>query len=304
MTSTVCIKRTNYDTLYENLAEIVMSCGRMDVGSYSKMIIKINLCDFRLPETGVVTHPAFLDSLLNYIRDDLGDIDVYVVESDASRSRPDNIFRWLGFQRILERWGAVYLNLSKTSTIRKGIEGFYFKEMDVPQVFDGSYFISLAKMKTHSDVKLSCALKNQFGCLPYPRKVRFHPHLDEVIVDCNLAMRPDFCIVDGIIAHGGVYGPTEGIPIHAGVVVAGKDPVSVDAVCSTIMRVRPSSVRYLNMAAKIGVGSLKYELAGDPIQAIDADFEIGLRERILADGAERATQVVKALGSLRRPKRR
>lgn len=304
MNSAICLRKVQYDRLRQAFPEIVESCGGMNIGSRDKVVVKINLCDFRLPETGVVTHPEFLDVVLSYIRDALGALSVYVVESDASRSRPDNLIQWLGFPQILQRWGATYVNLSKTSTVRKAINGLYFEEMDVPNVFRDSYFISLAKMKTHCDVKLSCVLKNQFGCMPYPRKVRFHPHLDEAIVDCNLAMPPDFCIADGIIAHGGVYGPTMGVPVRAGVVVAGKDPVSVDAVCCRLMGIKPSSVRYLSMAAKAGLGSPEYELMGDPIGAIDADFEIGLNERILVDGFGRVTRAAKALGSLGRRRRK
>ncbi len=43
-------------------------------------------------------------------------------------------------------------------------------------------------------------------------KKKFHTNLDDVIVDSNLAMKPDFCIVDGIVAMGGTKGPNDGVP--------------------------------------------------------------------------------------------
>ncbi len=87
--------------------------------------------------------------------------------------------------------------------------------MDVPTILDGSnYFISMAKLKTAMVTKITCCLKNQFGCIPYWRKKDYHKKLDDIIVDSNIAMKPDFCIVDGITAMGGTKGPNDGVPIN------------------------------------------------------------------------------------------
>jgi len=108
-------------------------------------------------------------------------------------------------------------------------------------LFEDSYFITMAKMKTHSLTKISCALKNQYGCLMEKRKIKFHRFLDDAIMDANLAMRPDFCLVDGIVGLGTARGPVWGIPINARSIVAGSDPVAVDCVCAKIMGLIPSS---------------------------------------------------------------
>ena len=47
-----------------------------------------------------------------------------------------------------------------------------------------------------------------------------------------------FAIVDGIVGMEG-NGPIQGTPKHAGVLVAGRDPVAVDATCCRIMRIDP-----------------------------------------------------------------
>jgi uncharacterized protein (DUF362 family) len=254
-------------------------CEGLDIKNSRRIVIKINLCDFRLPETGAITHPLFLDALLRYIRERFDDIDVYVVESDATVGQPDLLIQWFGFLQVLKRWNASWCNLTKQKTVRRQINGFYFKEIDVPEIFNDSYFITLAKMKTHFDVKISCALKNQFGCIPYFRKVKYHPHIHDVIVDANLAMRPDFCIVDGIVSMGGVYGPILGVPIIANVIVVGKDPVAVDAVCAKLIGFRPIFIKYLRKAAGAGVGSLKYKIVGGNIKDLKIDFEVGFGKR-------------------------
>jgi uncharacterized protein (DUF362 family) len=176
-------------------------------------VIKINLCDFRLPETGAVTHPIFLDATLNYLRSNFKDLNIFVVESDASSARPDLLIKWLGFEDTLKKNSAKYVNLSKIESFKKPIHGRHFKEMNVPAVIaDADYFISMAKLKTAMLTKITCCLKNQFGCIPYSRKIKFHNKLDDIIVDSNLSMKPNFCIVDGIIAMGGTKGPNDGVP--------------------------------------------------------------------------------------------
>ena len=57
-----------------------------------------------------------------------------------------------------------------------------------------------------------------------------------------------FTIVDGIVGMEG-NGPIQGVPKHAGVLVAGTDPVAVDATCCRIMRIDPARIGYLRLAA-------------------------------------------------------
>jgi len=282
----VAIVRSDYDSASANIARAVDLCGGLDIGGSESIVIKVNLCDFRTPETGAVTHPVFLYAFLKYLREKFGDVKIYVVESDATVARPDLFVEWFGLLPILKKWGAKWVNLSKCRRFVKRIKGSYFQEIEVPEVFEGSFFITLPKMKTSSITKISCALKNQFGCLHYPNKISFHPMIDDVIVDANLAMHPSLCIVDGIIAMGGSQGPTFGIPIHARTIVAGKDPVAVDAVCANIMNFNPRFIKHIQKAAAFGVGSMRYTLVGEEIDEVRTDFRWSTTECLLIEMAQ------------------
>jgi len=76
--------------------------------------------------------------------------------------------------------------------------------------------------------------------------------LNEIITDVNQVMRPDFCFVDGIISLGGPQGPSFGIPIASEVIVTGKDPVAVDAVCAKIMGLNPMFISHIRKARAQG----------------------------------------------------
>ena len=270
----VGITKSNYNSVHEQIKLAIKHGGGLDLKNGDNVILKINLCDFRLPETGAVTHPIFLDAMLGYLRSNFRDLNLLVVESDATNARPDLLVKWLGFEGVLKKNRAEYINLSKIETVRKQIKGRYFKEIDVPTIFDGSnFFISMAKLKTAMLTKITCCLKNQFGCIPYPKKIKFHSDLDDVIVDANLAMKPDFCIVDGIVGMGGTKGPNDGVPINYGAIISGKDPVAVDSVCAKILGFTPFFVGHIRKSQASSVGKMSYELAGESLIQVAKNSE-------------------------------
>lgn len=278
--STVYAIVSDYSTIFDNLTAQIKP-DSLDVGN-KHIIIKVNLCDARPPETGAITHPAFLNAVLRYLRESCGyDQEIFVVESDGSRVLADLYVKWFGLLPIIVKWNAKWLNLSKCETVTKKVDGLYFDEIKVPIIFDDSYFITLPKMKTHILTKVTCGLKNQHGCLHTSRRDRFHSRIDDVIVDENLVMRPDFCMADGIISMGGCQGPAMGVPIYSRIVLVGQDVVAVDAVCAKVMGFRPSSVGHIRKASQKGIGSLRYECVGVDLGELDIDFRWSRVEKLM-----------------------
>lgn len=266
--------RAEYAQLNPAFSKIFEHIGLNLLDEARRIVIKINLCDYKPPETGATTHPRFLEGFLQWMDSKSIHSDVCVVESDASQARPDLISRWLGIDQIIQRYGARWVNLSKDTWSRKRIRGLRFHSLKVPDtIAQSDVLISMAKMKTHSLTTISCSLKNQFGCIMFPRKVKFHRFLDEAVVDACTAMKPDIAIVDGIIGMGGPKGPIDGVPIHAGLVLAGTDPVAVDSACAKFMGLNPRRIRHLRMAEFSGLGSMSFELVGDGVATDIPSFE-------------------------------
>ena len=262
MENIVSITKTNgYDNIHSQIETSMNRLGKLDISG--RVLIKINLCDLRAPSSGAISHPLFLDGLLGYLRRNYQDLDIVVIESDATVGRPDIILKWFGFDKILEKWNAHWYNLSKHPTIKRKINGYYFDEIEISEIFDRyNYFISVPKLKTHSLTQITASLKNQFGCLPYWRKAKYHKNLDAVIADANLVMRPDLCIVDGILALGG-GGAIYGVPLKSNLIISGTDPVSVDCACAKIIGYNPKRIGHIKRAERFGIGTSKYVLNGD-----------------------------------------
>lgn len=268
--SIVSAVQSQYDDVYPNLERAIALASPLGIMSGKTIVIKINLCDARTAETGTITHPLFLDAVLHYLRENFESLKIYVVESDATMALADEFIKWFGFIPILEKWNAEFVNLSKIGIINKKIDGRYLKEVPVPEIFERSdFFITIPKPKTNAIATITCCLKNQFGCLPMVEKDIYHPHLDDVIADVNSAIRPDLCLVDGIIAMGGSLGPAFGVPIPLRAIICSKDPVATDAFCAKLMGFNPWFVGHIRKSASSGLGSMKYTLKGDVIKKVN-----------------------------------
>ncbi len=261
MDNQVDVSRTNgYGDVFSKISSAVDRIGNISLSEGDRVLIKINICGFRAPSTGAITHPLVLEAVLRYLRNNFNGLEIIVIESDATDSKPDVTMKWFGYDKVLEAWDAKWHNLSKNAVVKKYINGLHFKEMEVPKIFDScDFFITLPKLKTHSLTRITASLKNQFGCIPFKRKVKFHTVLDDVIVDANLAMRPDLCIVEGIISMvGGVA--LYGTPKNTNTLIVGRNPVSVDAVCARILGYSPKRIGHIQKAKKAGLGDDKYRL--------------------------------------------
>jgi uncharacterized protein (DUF362 family) len=229
------------------------------------------MCSARTAETGAITHPLLLDALLHYLRKHYEGLKISVVESDATVVHADLFIKWLGYLPILERWNAHWVNLSKEPIIRQKIAGLRMKEVPVPRILEEAFLITVPKLKTNLLTGLTCCLKNQFGCLPMIDKSIYHPHIDDVIVDLQQAMRPQFCIVDAIIAMGGVGGPGAGVPLPLKTILCGSDPVAVDALGARLLGFNPWLVGHIRKASFRKIGSIRYRVIGDPLPKVDAE---------------------------------
>jgi len=264
MNNLVSINRTDgYNDLVPTISSAIENIGGLDLSNGDKVLIKPNLCNFRAPSSGAITNPLFLDALFYYLRREFNNLDITVIESDATSSKPDITLNWFGFDEILKKWNVKWYNLSQNPKFYKKINGYYFNEIEISEIFnDFDYFITVPKLKTHSLSKITVSLKNQFGCIPYKQKVKYHKNINDVIADANLAMRPDLCIVDGIISMvGGVA--IYGTPIKSNLLIAGKDPVGVDSVCAKILGYNPLKISHIKKSKNLGVGTNKYKLVGN-----------------------------------------
>lgn len=217
-----------------------------------KIIIKPNLCYYWDYSTGQTTDPRFVAALIDLLRERVSDnLEISIVESDASAVQCDYAFKFLGYEKMAQDKKVRLVNLSKEKSRPAKVEVngriFSFK---LPRIIEEADLrINVPKMKYHPLTKVSCALKNIYGCNPFPRKFKYHSRLNQIIVALNKIMQIDLCILDGLIVFGGSS-------CRLNLVMSSVDPVALDSTACKIMGVNPKSVSHLLLAYKERVGNI------------------------------------------------
>lgn len=227
------------------------------------VIIKPNLCYYWDYTTGQTTDPRLIAELIRLIREKVSeDVNIFIVESDASAMICKYTFKMLGYEKLAEKYNVKLVNLSndESSPADVTVKGKTFRLM-VPKIIrEADVRINVPKIKyTTEGIDLTCALKNIFGCNPDPKKFKHHRMLSETIVALNKLMKFDLCIVDGNIVSGAH-------PRKIELIMASQDPVALDTAAAEIAGLKPKKIEYLQLAEKEGLGKALYISRGEPIE--------------------------------------
>jgi uncharacterized protein (DUF362 family) len=144
-----------------------------------------------------------------------------------------------------------------------------------------SLIISVPKLKLHRLATVTLGIKNMMGALASKGGMH-NGKLNENIADLASALKPSLTVIDGIIAGEGHE--TSGNPVEMNLVIAGTDPVAVDAVGAAVMGISPANVKHLVLAEKKGLGTChleKIEVIGEPIEKVKRNFRKSLSSKIL-----------------------
>lgn len=222
-------------------------------GPVKSVDIKANLCYYWPAATGYTTDPRVVAGIIDCVRERYGtDTHIRVVEADATAMRTKHVFRMLGYEKLAKEKNVELFNLS-SDEIRQEKVHVNGREIafQIPQsLLKSDLFINVPKLKIMRDTKITCALKNIFGCIASPRKIVYHPILDEAIVGINKILHPHLTIVDGLVALGR-------FPIKLGIIMVSTDPFSTDWIASQIMGYNPSKIKFLRIAMKEKLGDLE-----------------------------------------------
>jgi len=147
--------------------------------------------------------------------------------------------------------------------IPKAVE---LKKAEIFKAFlDVDVYISIPVAKHHSGTNFSGNLKGLMGVSTSATNRHMHSpdgeytyekheYLSQCIADLNLIRQPDLCIVDAIecILNSGPRGPGE--TMRPNLILAGTDPVILDAYAANLLGFYPEDILTINKAAKHGLG--------------------------------------------------
>ena len=227
-----------------------------------QVVIKPNLVMSSKPEAAIATHPALVAAVGRCVQKAGGE--VIIAESPGGPYTPaamKAVFRGCGYADMAKEWGFTLYTECKSREV--SLPGAVrCRQLSVVEPFlTRDYLIDLAKLKTHSMVGFSGAVKNLFGAVPGLQKPELHCRFpekqpfSEMLVDLCDFLKPDLCFLDGVLAMEG-NGPTGGSPRKAGVLGASKSPYALDVCGAALIGLEPESVLMLKEAHRRGLGPI------------------------------------------------
>lgn len=127
----------------------------------------------------------------------------------------------------------------------------------IAPALESDLVINMPIAKHHGSTRFTGAMKNlmgfNFGNSGWHQGTSY---LVESIVDLAAAVRPRLHIVDvtEVLAENGPFGP--GRNVTPGMIVAGVDPVAVDAICAGLIGMEPRSISTITRGAERGLGAI------------------------------------------------
>ena len=288
------IEETTVDAMNKAISESLDLINYSFEKKIANVVIKPNLCYYWDWTTGQTTDPRFIGALIRLIRKSISpEVNISLVESDASAMKCKYAFKMLGYDKLAKAYQVGLVNLSEdTSTTEKITVGANSFDIMIPETLQKADLkINVSKIKyTMEPIKLTCILKNIYGCNPYPKKFKFHPQLGEMIVALNKAFKFNLCLIDGNIVSGIQ-------PRKLGLVMASEDPLAIDVAAAKIAGINPKSVKYFELAKKEGLGHMSYVPKGLPINYFSSKYP---RKNIKKKLMGRAFTIVSKIGLAKR----
>jgi uncharacterized protein (DUF362 family) len=213
----------------------------------------------------------------------MGAASVRIAEGPGHRRNTLDLADAAGYFKTIPRFEDLFidLNVDGFARVRPSPQFSRLEKIYLSNTALGAdLLVSLAKMKTHHWTGATLSMKNLFGVVPsgvygWPKNVLHWAGINECVADLHAAFPRQFALVDGIVGMEG-NGPIQGTAKHAGVLVAGPDPVAVDATCCRLMRIDPFRVGYLRLAAGVDARLLEENIvqAGESIAAVATPFKL------------------------------
>ena len=251
------IRAESYDivALRRHIEELVSSIGGWDniLDRRERVLLKPNLLAARTPDRAVTTHPnvveAVASSLIDY------GASVAIGDSPAGAHKGvERVFRNTGMIDVAEKLGIEWINF-EASGARK-IETKSGVTLNINRAIENfDRIISISKLKTHSFMVYTGAVKNLFGLVPGFRKTSYHKlypkpsRFARMILDIYENIPISLHIMDAIIGMEG-NGPSSGDPREVGLLLASTDGIALDRVAEHIVGIKKNYTPIGKLASK------------------------------------------------------
>ncbi|MBI5871438.1 MAG: DUF362 domain-containing protein [Actinobacteria bacterium] len=249
-----------------------------------RVLLKANLLAPSDPSASVTTHPAVVRAAIEAVKEAGGiptvaDSPGYFYAGGKCRA-----LTVCGLKDVADELGVDSLQFEAMENpfVKTPVPGgVYLDSIYAARLaLESDVIITLPKLKTHASTWYTGAVKNMFGAVAtrtrkYAHTLATYERFSTSVVDIFSVLRPQLAIMDAVVGMEG-EGPRHGTPKHAGLILASKDPVALDAVASKIIGFDPMEIFTTRNATTRGLGNGRLEeieVLGERIADVAVDFE-------------------------------
>ena len=249
-----------------------------------KVLIKPNMIPAGETDAGLTTHPQFVGGMVDFLRE-IGVREIAVGEGGwGGRRSMDEIWQRGGYTDLAEEKDIELVDLNLEGVVTPVPDARFTETLNISaRVMDEDTFvIDTPKMKTHNLAVTTLCMKNLMGTVLCPDRhfcgrsrakatdegiqtsskeeadrffsQRYEQHFGEILTDLASVLKPDLCVIEGVMGRDGTAFH-RGSNIPSRIVVAGTNAAVVDAFTSYIMGFDPTMISYLQEANRRGIGT-------------------------------------------------
>jgi uncharacterized protein (DUF362 family)/NAD-dependent dihydropyrimidine dehydrogenase PreA subunit len=252
-----------------------------------KVLIKPNIMSQNRPKQHTITHYALVEVLCGLLIENNCDVLIGDSISFYEKGLTRKAFQTSMLQKVAQSTGAELIPFEEISLKKINVDLKALKELYIPEIlFDVDMVINVCKLKTHSTMRLSGAIKNIFGCLPGGYKQLIHQwsanefELAEVFIELHKLIKPELSIMDAVISLDG--GPTAiGKKVETNQLLFSKNPAALDYTAAKIIGYQPERLPIL-------IESQKKKLISDYTEVeILGEFKINSFDKLINQNLNR-----------------
>jgi uncharacterized protein (DUF362 family) len=237
--------------------EALGGIGRF-VSKGDKVLVKPNIGWDRMPEQAAGTNPQVVAALVRVCLE-AGAAKVTVLDNTISDAR--RCYARSGIYEAATAAGAEMPFVISDGFRKVDMGGTVLKNWLVYGAYlDSDVLINVPIAKHHSLSRLTMGMKNLYGLIGGPRQ-RLHQRLADGLVDLTAYFKPQLTVLDAyrILVRNGPQGGRASDTELRKMVIAGTDPIAVDARGAELFGIAGADLDFIRLGAERGLGT--YDLS-------------------------------------------
>jgi uncharacterized protein (DUF362 family)/Pyruvate/2-oxoacid:ferredoxin oxidoreductase delta subunit len=279
------------------------------LGPGRRIWVKANLLAAHQPDKAVTTHPTVIEAVIRFLRKK-GATPVLADSPGGVLRDPARVYRVTGVAELARRLDVELLELETQGVVAHPLpDGTTLYTSSLLEKVDG--LVNLPKLKTHSLMLSTFAVKNLYGLVPGFRKGEYHKQYPTpkrfawLLAELYARVRDKVLLnlVDGIWGMDG-NGPSAGNKKHFGFVAAAVSATAAEAALEKLLRFRRPTPLARELGRRGWLPSIETRwLAGSalgvPPMTLPANWYMGFTPRWVARILGRAVEVYPEVDSER-----